>query len=199
MTPRPPFIQTPCVPLPFHHYHHPPPYQIATAAQLLRFSNYLSGFIPYEQVDYSALRVVVGWIQDALKIAPFGFEGIVALVERLGSLVRLSSGRGFYDIWTTFLTDVTPSTNGQSLEILGGASLIGRNAGKETFFCMHTEHYLHSSDLRGQALQFAALCTLPAALSDHEVGIVRDLKGKFQKVCCFRCPPSLGIKVPCSS
>jgi hypothetical protein len=152
-------------------------------------------------VDYSALRVVVGWIQDALKIAPLGFESIVILAERLGSLVNLSSGRGFYDIWTTFLTDVdvTPATNGQSLEILGEASLIGRNAGKETFFCMHTEHYLHFSDLRGQALKFAALCTLPAALSDHDVGIVRDLKGKFQKVCPFECAPALGIKVPFSS
>lgn len=109
-----------------------------TAVQLLRFSNYLSGFVPGKRIDYSALQVVVKWINEALKTAPSGFEIVVAQAEKLDSLVRLSSGWGFYDIWNAFLTDVTPSTDGQPLEILEKVSLFSGNARKTKIRGMHT-------------------------------------------------------------
>lgn len=98
--------------------------------QLLRFSNYLSGFILGKQIDYSALQVVVRWINEALKTAPSGFESIAVQAEKLDSLVRLSSGWSFYDIWNAFLTDVTPPTDGQPLEIAEKVSLFSGSAGK---------------------------------------------------------------------
>ena len=96
-------------------------------------SKYLSGFILDYQIDYSALQVVVRWINEALKAAPPVFENIVILAEKLDGFVRLSSGWGFYDIWNAFLTDVTPPTDDQPLEILEKVSSIAGNTGKETF------------------------------------------------------------------
>lgn len=98
--------------------------------QLLRFSNYLFGLICDEQIDYSALRVVVGWANESLKTASTEFESIIALVEKLDNIVRLSSGWGLYDIWNAFLTNVTPPTVNQSLEVLEKISSIGENIGK---------------------------------------------------------------------
>ncbi|KAF9651347.1 P-loop containing nucleoside triphosphate hydrolase protein [Thelephora ganbajun] len=141
------------------------PIVVTTAVQLLRFSKYLSGFIVGKQIDHSALQVVVGWINEALKTAPSGFEGIAIQAEKLDSIVRLSSGCGFYDIWNAFLTDVTQPTDSQPLEILGQVASISGN-----------------TNLRSQAFQFAALCTLPVILSDHEVKVVQDLREKFQKL-----------------
>ena len=74
---------------------------------------------------------MVRWINEALETPPPGFERIVILAKKLDSFVRLSSGRGFYDIWNAFLTDVTPPTPNQPLEILEKVSSIGGNAGKE--------------------------------------------------------------------
>lgn len=106
---------------------------MATTVQLLRFSNYLSGFILGKQMDYSALQVVLGWIHEALKNAPSGFENVTAQAEKLNSLVHLSSGWGFYDIWNAFLTDAVPPHDGQPLEILEKVSSFGGNTGKRTF------------------------------------------------------------------
>jgi midasin len=100
--------------------------------QLLRFSSYLSGFILGEQVDYSALQVVVRWISEALQAVPSGFESIVAQAEKLDNLIRLTSGWGLYDIWNAFLTDVTPSNDCQPLEMLERVSSFWRTAGKGT-------------------------------------------------------------------
>ena len=121
-------------------------------------------------------------MNEALKAAPPGFEGIVILAEKLDGFVRLSSGWGFYDIWNTFLTDVTPSTDVQRLEILEKVSSITGNTSKETFLEIWIGHCSHFLDLRSQAFQFAALCTLPAVSSGCEVKIVQDLKEKFQQV-----------------
>jgi midasin len=105
---------------------------VATALQLLRLSNYLFGFILGNLIDYSALQVVVRWINEALKAAPPGFENIVTLTKKLDSFVRLSSGWAFYDIWNAFLTDGTPNADGQPLEILGRIPSVTGNTGKET-------------------------------------------------------------------
>ena len=104
---------------------------MTTAVQLLRFSNYLSRFILGKQIDYSALQVVVRWINEALETAPSGFESIFTQAKKLDSLVRLSSGWGFYDIWNAFYTDVSPSNDGQPLEILAKVSSLSENAGKK--------------------------------------------------------------------
>lgn len=154
---------------------------MATAFRLLRLSNYLSGFVLGNRIDYSALQVVVRWINEVLKAAPPGFEDIALFVEKLDGFVRLSSGWGFYDIWNAFLTNVTPPTDVEPLEVLGKVSSF--TAGKEIFLDIQIRHCLSCSDLRSQAFQFAALCTLPAVLSNREIEIVRDLKKKFQQVC----------------
>lgn len=109
---------------------------MTAAVQLLRFSNYLSGFILDKQIDYSALQVVIRWINELLDAAPPNLESIVVQARKLDSLVRLSSGWGFYDIWNGFLTDVTPPTGGYSLEILGKVS-----SGKIAFLAIDTGHH----------------------------------------------------------
>ena len=113
-----------------------------TAVRLLRFSNYLSGFVLGKDIDYSALQVVVRWINEALKTAPSGFESIVPQAEKLDSLIRLSSGWGFYDIWNAFLADATPSADGQPLEMLKKVCSFSGNAGEKILLGMHTEYYL---------------------------------------------------------
>lgn len=84
---------------------------------------------------------MVRWINETLKTAPSGFESIVVQTEKLDILVRLSSGWGFYDIWNAFLTDATPSTDGQPLEILKKVSSFGGNTGKGAFPGVHIGHY----------------------------------------------------------
>ena len=169
-------------PIQINHYPHPSLYQVTTGVQFLRFSSYLSGFVLGKQIDYSALQVVVGWINEALKAAPSGFESIIAQGKKLDGLVRSSSGWGFYDIWNAFLTDVTPPSDGRPLEMLERVSSHNGAAGKGTFLEIHVGHCQPCLDLRNQAFQFAALCTLPAVLSRDEVKVVQDLKEKFQKV-----------------
>jgi len=110
---------------------------VTVAIQLLRFSKYLSGFVLGKQIDYSALQVVVRWINEALDTAPPGFESIVVQAKKLDGFVRLSSGWGFYDIWNNFLTDVTPPNDGKPLEILEKVSSFGGNAGKRIFLGIH--------------------------------------------------------------
>lgn len=134
------------------------------------------------------------WIKEALKAAPPGFENIVISAEKLDSFVRLSSGWAFYDIWNTFLTDWIPPTDTQPLEILEKISSIPENAGKETYLETWMGDCSRCLDLRSQALQFAALCTLPAVLSGGEVKIAQDLKEKFQKVCFTNIRPCLTLK-----
>lgn len=102
-----------------------------TTVQLLQFSKYLIGFTHGKQIDYSALQVVVKWINEALKSAPSSFGSIVVQAKKLDSLVRLSSGWGFYDIWNAFLTDIAPANDRQPLELLEKVSLFSRNAGKK--------------------------------------------------------------------
>ena len=114
---------------------------MTVAVQLLRFSKYLSSFVLGKQIDYSALQVVVRWINEALDTVPPGFESIVVQAKKLDSLVRLSSGWGFYDIWNTFLTDVTPPSDGQPLEILKRVSSFSGDAGKRTFPGIHIGCY----------------------------------------------------------
>jgi len=75
-------------------------------------------------------------MNEALKTAPSGFETIFFHVEKLDSLVHLSSGWGFYDIWSAFLTDVTPSADSNSLDVLEKVSLFGGYAGKKTLLGM---------------------------------------------------------------
>ena len=183
---------------PVHDHPYPLFHQVATTVQLLRLSNYLSRFILSNRIDYSALQVVGRWINEALKAAPPGFESIIVLAENLDGLVRLSSGWGFYDICNAFLTDITPPTDGQPLEILEKVSLINWNTGKETFG-IRIVRCLRSSDLRGQAFRFTALCTLPAGLSGGEVKVVQDLQEKFRKVRFIRCIPVSGIEASHSS
>lgn len=150
--------------------------------QFLRFSSYLSRFILGKEIDYSALQVVVGWINEALKVAPSGFDSIVSQAKKLDGIIRLSSGWCFYDIWNAFLTDVVPSSDCRPVEMLERVSSRNGNAGKRTFLEIHVGRCQLCSDLRNQAFQFAALCTLPAVLSRDEVKVVQDLKERFQKV-----------------
>lgn len=114
---------------------------MTAAIQLLRFSKYLSGFVLGKQIDYSALQVVVRWINEALGTAPPGFESIIVQAKKLDSLIRLSSGWGFYDIWNTFLSDVTLLNDGQPLEILEKVSSFSGNAGKRIFLGIHIGWY----------------------------------------------------------
>ena len=171
--------------------------QVITAVDLLRFSNYLSKFIIGKQIDYSALQVVVRWINGALAATPSGFESIMIQAQKVDGLVRLSSGWGFYDIWNAFLTDVIPQTDDQPLEMLEKVSSFSGNSGKKLFLRIQdtTDSAL---DLRSQAFQFAALCTLPAVLSHDEAKIVQDLGEKFRKVCHIQMIPVLDVKVPFS-
>lgn len=155
---------------------------MTTGVQFLRFSSCLSRFVIGKQIDYSALQVVVGWIDETLKAAPSGFESIIAQAEKLGDLVRLSSGWSFYGIWNAFLTDLTPSNDGRPLEILESVSSHNGNAGKRAFPEIHVGRCQPCLDLRNQAFQFTALCTLPTVLSRDEVKVVQDLKEKFRKV-----------------
>jgi len=173
-------------PIQINHYPHPSFYQVTTGVKFLRFSNYLSRFVLGKQIDYSALQVVVGWINEILKGAPPGFESIIAQAEKLDGLVRLSSGWGFYDIWKAFLTDATPPCDGRPLEILESVSSHNENAGKRTLPEMHLGHCQPYLGLRNQAFQLAALCTLPTVLSRDEAKVVQDLEEKFQKVCWTR-------------
>ena len=53
-------------------------------------------------------------------------------------------------------------------------------------------------DLRNQALQFAALSTLPAALSHDEVKIIQDLKERFREARRAQTMPGPDINVPSS-
>ena len=55
-----------------------------------------------------------------------------------------------------------------------------------------------SLDLRNQAFQFAALCTLPVALSHDEIKVVQDLKEKFQEACHGRTILASSINVSSS-
>jgi hypothetical protein len=100
--------------------------------QILQFSKYLSGFVQDRQIEYSAVGIMVRWINEALKTPPPGSERVVVLAKKLDSFFRLSSGRGFYDIWNAFLTDVTPPTTDQSLEVLEKVCSIGGDTGKES-------------------------------------------------------------------
>ena len=168
-----------------------------TAVDLLRFSNYLYRFIIGKQIDYSALQVVVRWINEALAATPSGFESVMIQAQKVDGLVRLSSGWGFYDIWNAFLTDVIPRIDGQPLEMLEKVSSFSGNSGKKIFLGIH-DTIDSALDLRSQAFQFAALCTLPAVLSHDEAKIVQDLGEKFQKVCHIRTISVLDIKAPFS-
>ena len=114
---------------------------MTAAVQLLRLSKYLSSFVLGKQIDYSALQVVVRWIDEALDTAPPAFESIVVQAKKLASFVRLSSGWGFYDIWNTFLTDVTPPNDGKPLEILEKISSFSGNPGKSIFLRIHIGCY----------------------------------------------------------
>lgn len=163
-------------------HRHPLLQQVTTTVQLLRFSNYLSGLNLAKQIDYSALRVVMRWINKALENAPSGFESVIVLAEKLNSFVRLSSGWGFYDIWNAFLA-VTPPNDGKSLEVLEKVSSVTGNTGKRMCFVRGMGCRLHCSDIRRQVFHFSALCTLPTVLSDREVWIIKDLGEKFKKVC----------------
>jgi hypothetical protein len=60
-------------------------------------------------------------------------------------------------------------------------------------------HCSRCSDLRSQAFQFAALCTLPTTLSGSEVKIVQDLMEKFHKVRFIQYTHASDIEVPPSS
>jgi len=128
-------------PVPINQHPHPSLDQVTTGIQLLRFSSYLSTFVLGKQIDYSALQVVVRWINETLKTAPSSFESIIAQAEKLDNLVRLSSGWGFYGIWNAFLTGVTPFPDSRPLEILERVSSYNGNAGRRTFLDTHTEHY----------------------------------------------------------
>jgi hypothetical protein len=119
--------------VPVRHHNHLQLFQVTAAVQLLQFSNYLSGFILNNQIDYSALQVVVKWINEVLKASPPGFERTAVLAENLGNLVHLSSGRCFYDIWKVFLTDAIPPVKYQPLEILERVSSTISSTGKALF------------------------------------------------------------------
>ena len=114
---------------------------MVTLVQLLRFSRYLSGFVLGKQIDYSAVQVVVRWMNEALKAAPSGFESIVARAGNLGDLVCLTSGWGFHDIWNAFLTDVIPPADDKPLEILEKFSSFSGGGGKNTSPERNIWHY----------------------------------------------------------
>jgi hypothetical protein len=76
---------------------------------------------------------VVKWINEVLKTSPPGFERTTILAEKLGNLVRLSSGRCFYDIWKAFLTDAMPPVKCQMMEILERVSSTIWSTGKALF------------------------------------------------------------------
>jgi hypothetical protein len=103
---------------------------VTIAVQLLRFSKYLSGFVLGKEVDYSALRVVIRWINEVLATGPQVFETVTIQAKKLEGLVHLSSGWGFYDIWNAFLTDVAP-TDARLLEMLPMVTSFGGNTGKK--------------------------------------------------------------------
>lgn len=107
------------------------------AVQLLRFSKYLSGFVLGKEIDYSALRVVVSWINEVLGTVPQDFETVAVQAKKLEGLVYLSSGWGFYDIWNAFLIDVAP-TDARPLEVLRGATSFSGNTGKKLFPGKHS-------------------------------------------------------------
>ena len=100
------------------------------AVQLLRFSKYLSAFVLGKEIDYSALQVVIKWINEVLDTAPQDFETVTVQAKKLEGLVYLSSGWGFYDIWNAFLTDVAP-TDALPLDVLRRVTPSSGNTGKK--------------------------------------------------------------------
>lgn len=110
------------------------------AVQLLRFSKYLSTFVLGKEIDYSALQLVIRWINEVLDTAPQDFETVAVQAKKLEGLVYLSSGWGFYDIWNAFLTDVAP-TDDRPLEMLRRVTPSGGNTGKKVSPGKHSGYY----------------------------------------------------------